>query len=210
MPPNTKARLKKIGLLPIRKVKAPSSPKEARKWLESAARYLYAVPNASNALKFVACGIRIFLSGKRSLHDALGLEHHTYSKPRRGRPQVPFATVRGIARLLTEGSDLSVIKERFPVSKTTLDRIRTDYRALTFTIPEGHRMDDGDVREKEWRMAVRRAQGIRPEWRAAIILGLSDYITSDMLIDPIDLANPFAPQQVDPLHKPDLIRGKLK
>ncbi len=207
---NTKARLKKLALLPNHKVNAPSSPDEAKKWLGEVARYLYAVPNASNALKFVACGIRIYLSGKRSLNDALRLDLHTDSKPGRGRPQVPLATVQGIAKMLAEGVDIATIRKTFPISKTTADRIRADYRALTLTITDSHRMEDGHVRDREWKAAIRRARGIRPEWRESIILGMADTMLLDDLVDPIDPANPFAPQQVDPRHKPDLVRSRLK
>jgi hypothetical protein len=40
-------------------------------------------------------------------------------------------------------------------------------------------MDDGEVRDKEWKIALRRARGIRPEWRAPIILGMADTILFD-------------------------------
>ena len=112
---------------------------------------------------------------------------------------------------VSRGDDIPTIIKTFPdVSKTTADRIRTDYRALTLTIPDSLRMEDGDVRDKEWKAALRRARGIRPEWREPIILGMVDAISFDDLVDPIDPANPFAPQQVDPRHKPNLVRGRLK
>lgn len=112
--------------------------------------------------------------------------------------------------MLAEGVDIATIRKTFPISKTTADRIRADYRALTLTITDSHRMEDGHVRDREWKAAIRRARGIRPEWRESIILGMADTMLLDDLVDPIDPANPFAPQQVDPRHKPDLVRSRLK
>ena len=131
---------------------------------------------------------------KEFVKQARRVWHSAHPNKPVGRPQVLPATVRGIAKMLAKGFDIPTIRETFPsVSKTTADRIRTDYRALSLTIPDGHRMEDGYVRNKEWKAALRRARGIRPEWREPIILGIADTILFDDLIDPIDPANPFAP-----------------
>jgi len=194
------------------KWKAPSSPKEARKWLQAVADHLLAWPNASVRFRFVGYALKKYIRDPetRHLYKELGLAAPD-SKRGPGRPQVDVVTVRGIAKMSAERVDIPTIRETFPsVSKTTVDRIRTDSRALACVIQASHRMDNGDVREKEWKAALRRAQGVRPEWRDAIILGWSDAIGLKSLIDPIDPANPFAPLLVDPLHRPELVRGKLE
>ncbi|TMQ31756.1 MAG: hypothetical protein E6K65_00265 [Nitrospirae bacterium] len=148
---------------------------------------------------------------KEFVKQARQVWYSAHPKGRVGRPQVPPAAVRNIARMLAEGADVPSIMKAFPVvSKTTVDRIREGSRALACIIQASHRMADGDVRDREWRAAIRRAHGVRPEWRDAIILGWSDAITLNRLIDPIDPAHPFAPQPVDPEHKPVLVRGRLK
>ena len=148
---------------------------------------------------------------KEFVEQARRVWHAAHPKKPVGRPQVLPAMVRGIAKMLAEGDDIPKIRKTFPgVSKTTVDRVRADSRALACFIPDGHRMANGDVRDREWKTAQRRAKGIRPEWREAIILGWSDAITLNNLIDPIDPADPFAPQPVDPRHAPDVVRGRLK
>ena len=133
-------------------------------------------------------------TGKEFVEQARRIWHSAHPNNPVGRPQVLPATVRGIAKMLAGGADIPTIRGTFPsVSKTTADRIRTDCRALFLTIPDSHRMDDRYVRDKEWKIALRRARSIRPEWREQIILGMADSILFDDLIDPIDPANPFAP-----------------
>lgn len=147
---------------------------------------------------------------KEFVEQARRVWHAAHPKKPVGRPQVLLAMVQGIAKMIAEGADIPTIRKTFPdVSKTTADRIRADSRALALTIHDSLRMEDGDVRDKEWKAALRRAHGIRPEWREPIIKGWCDAILEDDIVDPLDPANPFARQPVDPLHKPVLVRGKL-
>lgn len=60
--------------IPESEHKGPSSPEEAREWLEAAARHLSEWPNASRGLRFVGYAIKQYLSGRaRTLEAALGL-----------------------------------------------------------------------------------------------------------------------------------------
>ena len=80
-----KASSKSLKRLPKQKIKEPSSPQEAREWLQAATDYLSQVPNSSHALQFVAHGINEFLKGKGkiSLDAAFGMT------PKRGAPRNP-------------------------------------------------------------------------------------------------------------------------
>ena len=148
---------------------------------------------------------------KEFIEQARRVWHAAHPKKPVGRPQVLSAMVRGIAKMLAEGADIPTIRKTFPdVSKTTADRIRSDSRALALTIPDSLRTADGDVRGREWRAAIRRAHGIRLEWREPIMLGWVDAILEGDIVDPLDPANPFARQPVDPQHKPVLVRGRWK
>lgn len=137
--------------------------------------------------------------------------HSAHPKAHVGRPQVHPEMVRAIVKMLVEGTDISSIMKTLTVRKTTVERIRSDSHALALTIRDSERMADGDVREAEWRTAIKRAHGVRPEWRKAIIRGWYEAIPLNDIVDPIDPTHPFAPQRVDPLHDPVLlIRDRYK
>ena len=79
---NIQEKIQSLSALKL-KVKQPSSPAEARKWLKATAADLSTVPNASHPLLFVAHGINEFLKGKGkiSLDVAFGVT------PKRGAPR---------------------------------------------------------------------------------------------------------------------------
>jgi hypothetical protein len=216
--PTKKPTLDSVVRLPAvseNKLKGPSSPEEAREWLEAAARHLSEWPNASRRFRFVGYALAAAL--KRGAHDKESLLHalrlipSTGAKRRRGNQPVSLESVRGIAKMLGKKASIPDILKSFDVSKTTIDRVRTEYRALTCNVPESWRDEDGGVRKDQWKKILRRARNIDPpEWADPIILGLCDAIAeggAGEILDPIDPANPFAPLPVDPDHKPELVRS---
>ncbi len=64
--PRKKPTLDRLALfskIPENKLKRPSSPEEARQWLERAALHLTTFHNAGPSLQFVGCALLQYLKG---------------------------------------------------------------------------------------------------------------------------------------------------
>ena len=120
--------------------------------------------------------------------------------------------------MLTQKVDTSTIAKKTKRSKTTVEKVRADYRAITLDEALSHIEKGEYLPDIEYNIAERRARTISPNVRAAIIKGIADAIPAKGIIEPVPL-DPrlaFAPQQVEPEHKPPLSltlhpkRGKLR
>lgn len=176
-------RVRKPSLLPKR-FKRPSDPEQARKWLREVADHLSNFPNAGPGYRFVAYAIKKFLHapGKMRLGDALGLKPRIDSK--RGRPPVPAKTIRAISKMLTLKVDVQKIVEVVDRSKSFVESIRADYRAVTWEAPLS-KIDIGDELRQispEFQAAEARERQVPKVRRDAIILGISDAIPLSEII----------------------------
>jgi len=144
------------------------------------------------------------------------LQHKTASQ--RGRPPVSDRKVRAISRMLTRKADVPTISRAVGLSQTTVERLRADYRAITLEEALSHIEKGEYLPDIEYNIAERRARTISAKVRAAILKGIVDAIPAEDIVDPVPL-DPrlaFAPQQVDPDHKPPScpqphpIRGKVR
>ena len=113
---------------------------------------------------------------------------------------------RAISKLLTQKVDVSIIAKKTKRSKATVEHVRADYRAITLDEPLSH-IDKGEVLpDIEHHDAEERVRRIPPMVRTAIIKWIADTIVVEDIVDPVPL-DPrlaFAPQQVEPEHKPPL------
>ena len=137
---------------------------------------------------------------------------------KRGRPPVTPKKVRTIAKMLTQKVDLATISRTTKLSLTTVVRKRADYRAITLDEALSHIEEGEYLPDIEYHDAEERARRIPEKVRAAIIQGIVDAIPVTDILDPVPL-DPrlaFAPQQVEPDHKPPsrlethTIRKKLR
>lgn len=156
------------------KVKKPSSPGEAKKWLETTAEYLSQVPNASHALLFVAHGLNNFLTDNVPLPQALGLKSQKDTKP--GRPSVSTKKVKEITTMLVQQEAIPKIVKTVRVSKSVIERVRADLHAIDWSTALS-KIDIGEelpaIEDKD---AEIRASKIPKARRKAIIQGIADAI----------------------------------
>jgi hypothetical protein len=118
----------------------------------------------------------------------------TRLKRRPGNQPLSLKTVRAIAKMLADGADVPTIMKSCAVSKTTTDRVKTEYRALFSTAPGSWRQEDGYIPDHLWKKIVNRACNIEPpEWRKPIILGVCDSFRLEDLIDAINPRQPVCP-----------------
>jgi hypothetical protein len=119
------ARLKKLSLFPKRKkLKRPSDPEQARKWLREVADHLSNFPNAGPGYRFVAYAIKRFLrSNTRNLSKELGLIYPP-GKPRTFQERsANMDTARKIDALIRAGEKWPQVEEKLGMDKRTLERI---------------------------------------------------------------------------------------
>jgi hypothetical protein len=112
--------------------------------------------------------------------------------------------IRAISRMLTQKFDVPTIAMKTKRSKTTVDRVRADYRVITLDEAKSHIEKGEYLPDIEFNIAERRAKTIPADVRTAIIQGIVDAIPLEAIVDPVPL-DPrlaFAPQQVEPEHKP--------
>jgi hypothetical protein len=126
--------------------------------------------------------------------------------------------VRAISRMLTQKVDTSIIAKEIKRSKTTVEKVRAHYRAITLDEALSHIEKRDYLPDIEYHDAEERARRISAEVRTAIIKGMADAIHLKDIVDPVPL-DPrlaFAPQQVESEHQPPLSlaphpkRGKLR
>jgi hypothetical protein len=170
-----------IGL--DREVKQPSSPDEAREWLQGAADYLSAVPNASNRLRFVGRALTDYLKGDRkgeqSLRQALGLVPQEDTKRNAGNQPVSLVEVREISKMLCEKATVQEIVTAVGRSKETVHDVRADMNALGMErqlnkVDIGEELPAIEARDAEARMSTIPRARI-----SAIIQGMVDATTAD-------------------------------
>lgn len=105
--------------------------------------------------------------------------------------------------MLTQKVDTSTIAKRVKRSKTTIEKVRADYRAITLDEALSH-IEKGEVLpDIEYKDAEERARKIPAKVRTAIIRGIVDTISAEDIVDPVPLdpCIAFAPQPVEPEHK---------
>lgn len=113
------------------------------------------------------------------------------------KPTVSPRKVQAIAKRLTQNVPPPEIAKAVKVSLSTVERVRADYRAFTYDAALA-RLDPGAyLEDPEYKQAERRAKGIAPAWRKAIIEGIADAITPDDLLDPAPV-----PRRQDPGGEP--------
>ena len=79
--------------------------------------------------------------------------------------------------MLTQKVDASTIAKKTKRSKTTVERIRADYRAITLDEAFSHIELGESLPDIEYKRAEIRARSVLPAVRAAIIRGISDAIS---------------------------------
>lgn len=173
------ARLKRKSLLP-QTFKRPSDPEQAREWLRKVADHLFDYPYAGPAQRFVAYGLRRFLSGKESLGRALGLSPQTEVKV--GRPSISSKQVSAVTEMLVREVPVKQIAKETRLSKSTIDRVRADYNALTLRtalqkVEVGERLPDIELHD-----AQKRAGNVSKQRRKAIVEGIARTISSKNLL----------------------------
>lgn len=174
---------------------------QARERLQDLVDHLSNFPNASRSLRYAADAIKKYLrGGYSSLDEAFNLVAHSGTPRRRGNQPLSDEQVRTVAKMLRKGAEVPVIVKSCNLSKTTVDRVKTEYRALLHIVQGYSRIKHGELREGDWKTIERRARSIDPpEWRKPIIQGIADVIYEEGdLIDQVDPANPFAPLPVNP------------
>ncbi len=128
-----------------------------------------------------------------------------------GRPAVPSAKISTIARLLTRKASMAAIMKAVGLSKSTVNRVRADYNAVTYETALRRVGIEGEMlRDREYRVAETRARKVPPRVRTAIIQGIANAIKLKDLLAPApsDPHHMYAPQVVEPEHAPVLLRGK--
>lgn len=175
-----KSRLKKVSGALKFKAFRPSSPKEAKEYLRAVADHLSNLPNASTRFRFVALGIKQFLRGTVPLSHALGLAPKTTTK--RGRPSVASSKVTAITKMLVEKVPVPKIAQVIGVSKSVVDRVGADYRAITWETAL-NKVDIGEeLPEIEAKDAERRAMKVQKDRRVAILDGIASAIPLTKLL----------------------------
>jgi hypothetical protein len=113
--------------------------------------------------------------------------------------------VKSISRMLAANEPVAKIVKAVKVSQTTVERVRADYRAVTFEAALD-RLDKGDyLPDIEYKRAEIRARIVPPDVRTAIIAGIIEAkLRAEDILDevPKDPRLAFAPQEVEPEHKP--------
>lgn len=144
-------------LPPVRKIRRPASPQEAKQWMRQTAKFLYRYPNASNALRYVALAFRGFLAGRAKLTDALGLKER--SETRIGRPAIPADKELAIVRLIIKRIPaVQIVKQVRNVSLRHVQEIRADYRALNRDGPLGDELRELSAMPEATLSPTRRAR----------------------------------------------------
>ncbi len=160
----------------------PSSPKEAREWLLRIADHLETFPNAGPSFRFVAGAIKKYLQnpGANRLQQELGLVMK--QSPKEGRPSVSPETVSTVTEMLVQGKTVAEISRQVKASKSTIDRIRADYNALTWKtalkkVEVGEMLPAIEASEAE-----ERALKVSQERRTAIFEGIARAIPLKSLL----------------------------
>ena len=130
--------------LPQHKLKAPSSPREAREWLQRVALHLLSWPNTGNSFQFVGSALVEYLKsedgGEESLCNALGLTQPPHTV-KRGHPKLPIETTVSIIEMLHAGQSPSTISKALDVSKSRVILVRTKINKLLGLRQHGARPD---------------------------------------------------------------------
>jgi hypothetical protein len=160
----------------------PRSPEEAKEFLRAVADHLSNVPYGSPRFRFVAYGLKRFLTGKETLSRALGLSQQT--KPVLGRPSVSSEQVSAVTEMLVRKVPVKQIARETRLSKSTIDRIRADYNAVTWESAR-RKVDVGEmIPDIEADEAEDRERKVSKHRRAAIIEGMARAIPlKDILPD---------------------------
>jgi hypothetical protein len=107
--------------------------------------------------------------------------------------------------MLAQNHAVEEIAKLIRVSKTTVERVRADYNALTFKTALS-KLSPGDwLDDIQYKQAEIRARGVRGNIRRAIIAGIVDArLKVTDILDPVptDSRLALAPQDVDPEHDP--------
>lgn len=128
-------------------------------------------------------------------------------------PKITTRQVRSISRRLAMKDPAETIAKVLKISLTTVNRVRADYRAITYEVALDRLEPNEYLADPEYRHAERRAKGVSSEWRAAIIQGIVDAqlkatdILDGLTEDP-RLASTILP--VDPAHDPRLLYENLR
>lgn len=127
------------------------------------------------------------------------------------KPKITPRQVKAIAKRLAQNVTVLEIARAVKVSRTTVERVRADYNAITLRTAL-RRLTPGDyLADYEYKEAERRARGVSEAWRAAILQGIADSITRKDLIEPLpdDPRVVYAPQKIDPEHDPAILLRKM-
>jgi len=165
MPQKIKHTLKHLERLPKQKLRAPSSPKEAKEWLRDVANQLSRYPNAGPRLRFHALAIKKFLRapGRVSLIAVLGLKPQ--ENRRRGRPPILPNKIEEICNMLDQRISSPIIAQTVGVSKRFIETISAELNAL-----RGKRQHGAKPDTFSWEYANERASRI-PKKRLQVLRG---------------------------------------
>ena len=169
----------------------PESPKEARDWLEDAARHLSGEPikdgeyrvNPSTRRRFVGRALLQYLQGdlkgEQSLRHALCLVTSKGAKRNRGNQPVPDDKIREISKMLCEKATVPEIVKAVGLSKETVHAVRADMNALDMKWPlsqidVGEELPAIEAADAKARMSI-----ITKSRTSAIIKGMVDATTAD-------------------------------
>lgn len=177
-----------FGVSTITKMKMvrPRSPEEAKEFLRAVADHLSNMPYGSSRFRFVAYGLKRFLTGKETLSRALGLSQQ--ARPVLGRPSTSSEQVSTVTEMLVRNVSVKQISTETRLSKSTIDRIRADYNAVAWESAR-RKVDVGQmIPDIEATDAKERLLKVPKHRRVAIIEGMARAIPlSDLLPDPKDL-----------------------
>ena len=104
------------------KTRTPSSPRQAKQWLQATAYYLMSTPHPANHLQFVAEGLNRYLNQECDLHTALGLRERPDRK--KDALQSSVARDRAIVTMLKQQKPVIEIMGELDVSKSYVETIK--------------------------------------------------------------------------------------
>ena len=128
------------------------------------------------------------------------------------RPKITARQVRLISKKIALKEPVEKIKNALKISLSTINRVRADYRALTYEAAL-ECLEHGEyLTDPEYKQALIKERGVSKQWRSAIIQGIVDakLKATDILDNPPnDPRLAFAPQIVDPQHNPSTLLGEI-